>query len=92
MKTVPNEPAESAPAMAAKALDKELNAPSTVANSTAPPTINDLTSIVKKRKKIPDPSANDVNGTTKRKADDVDDGLNSPTEKKVKLDEESTNS
>ncbi len=87
LKTVPNEPAESAPAMAAKALDKELNAPSTVTNSTVPSTINDLTSIVKKKKKAPD--ANGARGATKRKADDVEDGLSSPTEKKVKLDGES---
>ncbi|KAJ3481893.1 hypothetical protein NLI96_g7346 [Meripilus lineatus] len=86
LKTVPNEPVESAPAMAAKALDKELNAPSTVTNSTVPPVINDLTSIVKKKKKAPEP-VDGANGATKRKSDDVEDGLSSPSEKKVKLDE-----
>jgi HAT1-interacting factor 1 len=79
LKTTPNEPTVSAPALAAKALDQELNAgPS----GSAPAAVNDLTSmVVKKKRKTPD-----TNGAAagKRKADD---DAGSTSEKKVKLDE-----
>lgn len=86
LKTVPVEPSESAPDMVAKALDKELNAAPSSSKSSAPAPVNDLTSMVKKKKKAPE--ASEANGTTssgKRKAED--EGSASPSEKKVKLDE-----
>jgi HAT1-interacting factor 1 len=62
--------------LAAEALDKELNPGSTSLTAQMP--VNDLTSMVVKKKKKP------VDETgTKRKADDEPD---SPTEKKMKLD------
>jgi HAT1-interacting factor 1 len=77
LKTTPNEPTASAPALVAKALDQELNAGS---SGSAPAAVNDLTSmVVKKKKKVPD-----TNGTGKRKADD---DAGSPSEKKAKLEE-----
>ena len=87
LKTTPNEPTESAPVMAAKALDAELGtrpAPAPV----VPPPVNDLTSIVKKKKK-PVPEVNgvsapaDASGSTKRKAES--DAPESPSEKKAKV-------
>lgn len=77
LKTTPNEPTESAPALAANALDKALNrAGGSLVTSVAP--VNDLTSMVVKKKK-----PTETNGPTKRKADDAE----SPSEKKAKLDE-----
>ncbi|KIJ59228.1 hypothetical protein HYDPIDRAFT_101020 [Hydnomerulius pinastri MD-312] len=78
LKTTPLEPSDSAPAMAAKALDQELNARS-IAVPGQSAIVNDLTSIVKKKKK-----AVESEGTTKRKADDDD---ASPTMKKAKLED-----
>ncbi|KAG6864847.1 hypothetical protein C0991_006788 [Blastosporella zonata] len=75
LKTAPNESADgltSAPAMAAQALDKELNAGSS-ATSGAAPAVNDLTSMVKKKKP-----------TEKRKA--AADAESSTTEKKARID------
>ncbi|KAH9951161.1 hypothetical protein B0H21DRAFT_776245 [Amylocystis lapponica] len=74
----PDKPDESAPALAAKALDSELNASS--ASTGAPPQtmVNDLTGIVKKKKKAPE-----ANGTGKRKAED-EDMVPSSSEKKAK--------
>ncbi|KAK0489085.1 hypothetical protein IW261DRAFT_394003 [Armillaria novae-zelandiae] len=80
LKTSPNESvSESAPAMAAHALDRELNAGSTVVPNQEP-IVNDLTSmVVKKKKKAPeDTSAN------KRKAEE--DVQDSNCEKKPKVD------
>ncbi|KAF8889324.1 hypothetical protein BD779DRAFT_1611083 [Infundibulicybe gibba] len=82
LKTSPNHTTTAtAPALAAEALDKELN----VASSTAsvPVTVvNDLTSmVVKKKKKVPQESA-----TVKRKADADVEAESSPTEKKARLD------
>lgn len=80
LKTSPSEPAESAPAMAAKALDEELNTRSIAVPGQAP-VVNDLTSIVKKKKKPADSEA-----ATKRKAADED-----PTPpKKAKLEDEAS--
>ncbi|KAG6869222.1 hypothetical protein C0993_009085 [Termitomyces sp. T159_Od127] len=75
LKTTPNsdEKSMSAPAMAARALDKELNAGSSAASVTVPDVVNDLTSIVKKKKP-----------TEKRKADA--DAESSTTEKKARID------
>ncbi len=84
LKTIPNEPQESAPTLAAKALDQELGAASSAA-APAPQAVNDLTSIVKKKKKPvaeangSEPSSN----TGKRKAED--DVPESASEKKAKM-------
>lgn len=79
LKTSPSESLETtAPALAAQALDKELNAGQ---SSSLPPqtAINDLTSMVVKKKKMPEDSS-----ATKRKADG--DAEASSTEKKPRLD------
>ena len=72
----------SAPELVAKALDKELNATGPSPNITTDTKVNDLTSIVKKKKKppvdIPEPNGAAVHplsvasgsGGAKRKADD----------------------
>ncbi|KAG6890077.1 hypothetical protein C0995_012026 [Termitomyces sp. Mi166 len=76
LKTTPNNSADgtmSAPAMAAQALDKELNAGSPVVSGTVPAVVNDLTSVVKKKKPA-----------EKRKADA--DAESSSTEKKARID------
>ena len=81
MKTAPNESlAQSAPSMAAEALDRELNThPSTTKSSTSAPIINDLTSTVKRKKKAPE-----IATSSKRKAEDE---VKPPkTDKKVRLD------
>jgi HAT1-interacting factor 1 len=81
LKTSPNESlATSAPALAAQALDRELNAAGSSASKAAPAIVNDLTSIVKKKKKAApeDPSAG------KRKAESEAEPTNA--DKKVKLD------
>lgn len=89
LKTLPNEPNESAPALAARALDQELGAPSAV--PAAPTQVNDLTAMVKKKKKppvdvVPDvTAASAANGSTKRKADDEE----APSEKKPRIEETS---
>ncbi|KAI0796061.1 hypothetical protein C8Q75DRAFT_711441 [Abortiporus biennis] len=98
LKTVPNEPAESAPALAAKELDQELNLTSTKAGSITTTTpaalpVNDLTSMVKKKKKGPPVHGTPLQDTNsestiaggKRKADDS--VSYPPSDKKVKLDE-----
>ncbi|KAE9399908.1 hypothetical protein BT96DRAFT_957113 [Gymnopus androsaceus JB14] len=77
LKMAPNETlADSAPAMVAQALDKELAGSSASAANTA--VVNDLTSMVRK-KKAPVADA----ASAKRKADDEED---SGSEKKPKLD------
>lgn len=63
----------SAPTMAAQALDKELNAGSSADSGTVPGVVNDLTSMVKKKKT-----------TEKRKADE--EAVSSNTEKKPRVD------
>ncbi|KAI0741373.1 hypothetical protein C8Q80DRAFT_1259857 [Daedaleopsis nitida] len=84
LKTSPNEPAESAPALVAKALDQELNVP-TGAPAAGQSEVRDLTGLVKKKKKNPDTNDATSNGAGKRKAeDDCDD---SQSEKKAKLEE-----
>ncbi|KAF9466041.1 hypothetical protein BDZ94DRAFT_239462 [Collybia nuda] len=83
LKTSPNESLEAtAPALAAQSLDKELNGPAVALSSTAPAVINDLTSIVvKKKKKI---TENATGAASKRKADP--DAETSSSEKKARLD------
>jgi len=77
LKTTPSEPTASAPALAAKALDQELNA-GIAGSSRSGSAVNDLTSmVVKKKKKVPEP-----NVASKRKADN---DAESPSEKKAKL-------
>ena len=84
LKTSPEQSAESAPAMVARVLDSELNAmkESSAAAAPAPQQVNDLTSMVKKKKKDPE-----ANGTTKRKAEDEPHPA-TPSEKKAKVDAE----
>ncbi|KAF9244680.1 hypothetical protein BU15DRAFT_41998 [Melanogaster broomeanus] len=75
LKTMPAEPLDSAPGMAARALDQELNARS-IAVPGQPAVVHDLTSMVKKKKK---PAESE--GGTKRKTNDDD---ASPATKKAK--------
>ncbi len=88
LKTSPNEPTESAPALVAKALDQELNVP-TAASAAQPSEVRDLTGLVKKKKKNPEangePPAAASNSATKRKAED--EAEETQSEKKAKLDE-----
>ena len=83
MKTAPESDAGgSAPELVAKALDRELNAAWATTNITTETKVNDLTSVVKKKKKppvnIPEPNGATANipdvssgsSSTKRKADD----------------------
>jgi len=79
LKTSPSESLETtAPALVAQALDKELNAgqSSSLPSQTV---VNDLTSMVVKKKKIPEDSS-----APKRKADGEAESSN--TEKKARLD------
>ncbi|TFK26223.1 hypothetical protein FA15DRAFT_693312 [Coprinopsis marcescibilis] len=79
LKTSPNEThAESAPELAAQALDNELNG-GVNGSASAPQKVNDLTSIVKKKKKAQEDSAS----AGKRKAEaEVEDNA---SEKKARL-------
>ncbi|KAF7983336.1 hypothetical protein HWV62_22293 [Athelia sp. TMB] len=81
LKTSPNEPGIDAPTLAAKVLDQELNS-GTGSASLAPVAVNDLTSMVVKRKKKAPEATDDAPAAGKRKADD---GAGSPSEKKAKL-------
>lgn len=83
LKTSPNEPVESAPALAAKALDQELNAPSTVSVPSGQAEVRDLTGLVKKKKKNPETDSTVTSSTAKRKAED--DCNEAQSEKKAKL-------
>jgi HAT1-interacting factor 1 len=88
MKTASNEVTpESAPVLAAKALDDELNAAAT-ATLIGSEQVNDLTSIVKKKKKASDVNgreqASNRKGTGKRRADEEYVEA-SPSDKKLKL-------
>ncbi|THH27802.1 hypothetical protein EUX98_g6399 [Antrodiella citrinella] len=82
LKTVPNEPASSAPELAAKALDQELNGPA-ASGPSGQTEVRDLTSIVKKKKKAPpiEPAA----PAPKRKAED--ESLDSPSDKKARVED-----
>lgn len=75
LKTTPNEPGVSAPALAAKALDQELNAALAGPSVAVQAPVNDMTSMVVKKKKK-------VNETAKRKADDE---VGSPSDKKARI-------
>jgi HAT1-interacting factor 1 len=79
LKTAPNESlALSAPAMAAEALDRELNAHSSATTASASaPVVHNLTSTIKRKKKAPE-------NPSKRKAED--EAEHSNTDKKVRLD------
>ena len=88
MKTAPNEEStESAPVLAAKALDKELNGASS-ATAIGRDQVNDLTSIVKKKKKASEDigleDAMNGKGNGKRKATE-EHVEGSPGDKKLKL-------
>ncbi|KAG8220811.1 hypothetical protein J3R82DRAFT_2256 [Butyriboletus roseoflavus] len=76
LKTTPKAATETAPALAAKVLDQELNTNSIVVPGQ-PAVVRDLTSIVKKKKK-----PLETEGGAKRKGDDDD---ASPASKKAKL-------
>lgn len=77
LKTTPNESIGlSAPAMAAQALDQELNTDPSITTSTSAPVINDLTSTIKRKKKASE--------SAKRKAEG--DAGPSNLDKKAKLD------
>jgi HAT1-interacting factor 1 len=79
LKTLPADGQTNAVEMAAKALDKELNA---TGSSGTPAPVNDLTSIVKKKKK---PVPEEGNAAGKRKAEsEVEDAS---AEKKVRLED-----
>ena len=80
LKTSPNESlTTSAPALAAQALDRELNAGPSSSNTTKTTVVNDLTSmVVKKKKKVVEDS-----NSGKRKADEEAEPLN--VDKKPKL-------
>ncbi|KAL0955274.1 hypothetical protein HGRIS_004164 [Hohenbuehelia grisea] len=83
LKTSPSEMEGTAPALAAQALDKALNAGSS-SSVTAQTPVNDLTSmVVKKKKKAP---AAEEGSSSKRKAEEEPSG--SPGEKKLKLETE----
>ena len=89
LKTSPNEPTDSAPALVAKALDQELNVPC-AAGAAKQSEVHDLTGLVKKKKKNPEadgepPAAAASNGAAKRKAED--EAEETQSEKKAKLDE-----
>ncbi|KAI0630693.1 hypothetical protein C8Q77DRAFT_1063100 [Trametes polyzona] len=84
LKTSPNEPSESAPALAAKALDAELNGGPAPAAPAAQTEVHDLTGLVKKKKKNPEANGTASNGAVKRKAED--DAEETQSEKKAKLD------
>ncbi|KAF5362162.1 hypothetical protein D9756_002240 [Leucocoprinus leucothites] len=90
LKTSPNDTlGQSAPALVAQALDKELNVG--VKPSELPQTVNDLTGIIKKKKKAPAAAPNASNAgpipeasSAKRKADEEAEVSN--TEKKARVD------
>ncbi|KAK7024927.1 hypothetical protein R3P38DRAFT_3269677 [Favolaschia claudopus] len=94
LKTRPDEPLKNASALAAQALDAELNAnrPAGALNGaggSGSGVVNDLTGIVKKKKKVAAPADGSTSpGGTKRKADD--DAAGEGVEgKKVRLDDAS---
>ncbi|OCH84619.1 hypothetical protein OBBRIDRAFT_798927 [Obba rivulosa] len=80
LKATPEQPIGSVTELAAKALDNELNAaPAAGAASATPTAVNDLTGIVKKKKKT-----TDANGA-KRKAEEESAEL--PSDKKAKVED-----
>lgn len=82
-----NEQRESAPVLAAKALDKELGTGSS--SGAAPTAVNDLTAIVKKKKKpVEEGNGEEVPSAAKRKAED--EVPDASSEKKAKLNTETT--
>jgi len=86
LKSAPNDEREgglSAPELAQRALDRELNVAPT-ARQDLP--VNDLTSmVVKKKKKAPPPAPETANAAEKRKADDEE--AQTPQDKKARLEE-----
>ncbi|KAI0664366.1 hypothetical protein C8Q70DRAFT_906127 [Cubamyces menziesii] len=87
LKSAPNEPTGSAPELAAKALDAELNS-APAAAPAASTEVHDLTGLVKKKKKNVDTNGatpTPTNGAVKRKAED--DGDDAQSDKKAKLEE-----
>ncbi|KAH9893305.1 hypothetical protein C8Q73DRAFT_648034 [Cubamyces lactineus] len=87
LKSAPNEPTGSAPELAAKALDAELNS-APAAAPAASTEVHDLTGLVKKKKKNVDTNGatpTPTNGAVKRKAED--DGGDAQSDKKAKLEE-----
>ncbi|THU91533.1 hypothetical protein K435DRAFT_863353 [Dendrothele bispora CBS 962.96] len=83
LKVSPNESlATSAPALAAQALDKELNGSSDIGSSSQT-VVNDLTNIVRKKKNAPAAAAESAS-LVKRKAEDGE--VEASTDKRLKLD------
>lgn len=82
LKTTPATVDETAPALAAKSLDRDLNTTSSNDTGGSATVVNDLTSMVVKKKKK-GPGATTASG--KRKAED--EVLASETEKKIKVDD-----
>lgn len=90
LKTVPNEPAATAPELAAKALDQELNATGGSTAASGQTEVRDLTSMVKKKKKAPAAEAASSASASKRKAED--EAPESPSDKKPRVEEASSSS
>lgn len=91
LRMMQNELKESAPVLAAKALDKELGTGQASSATVANAPVHDLTSIVKKKKKPAPEATSEANDSEtlaagKRKAED--DGPSALSEKKAKLDGE----
>lgn len=86
LKSAPNDERESglsAPELAQRALDRELNVAPT-ARQDLP--VNDLTSmVVKKKKKAPPPAPETANAAEKRKAEGEE--VQTPQDKKARLEE-----
>jgi len=83
LKVSPNESLTvSAPALAAQALDKELNGASGSGSSNST-VVNDLTKVVRKKKNAPAPTT-ESGSSGKRKVDDSE--VETSTEKRPKLD------
>jgi HAT1-interacting factor 1 len=86
LKSAPNDERDgglSAPELAQRALDRELNATTTVQHGLP---VNDLTSmVVKKKKKAPAPAPEASSAAEKRKAEDEE--TQTPQDKKARLEE-----
>jgi len=89
LKTRPDEPMKNASALVAQALDAELNSHSGANGAGSAQVVNDLTSMVVKKKKKPAPAPAEASGSasgspTKRKAEEEGE---SSEGKKVRLGE-----
>lgn len=91
LKSAPNDERDgglSAPELAQRALDRELNAAAPPVSRPNLP-VNDLTSmVVKKKKKAPAPAPEASSAAEKRKAEDEE--AQTPQDKKARLDDKSS--